>query len=107
MTKTIVRLSKSNREGKKWMVEIEKPNSLKTKTVHFGASGMSDFTIHKDWNRWENYKKRHRANENWTKFGIETAGFWSRWILWNLPSLSESIKDTERRFNIKIIKKKE
>lgn len=30
------------------------------------------------------------------------SGFWSWWILWNNESLDESIKDTEKKFNITI-----
>lgn len=73
------------------------------RTIHFGAAGYSDYTIHKDSHRWERYKTRHRATEDWTKAGINTAGFWALWILWNLPSLRASIQDTMRRFNIRII----
>jgi hypothetical protein len=51
------------------------------------------------------YENRHKKRENWKKSGIKTAGFWSKWILWNKPSLNRSIKDTEERFNIKIINK--
>ena len=72
------------------------------KTVHFGASGYQDYTIHKDYERYLRYIQRHKARENWKKSGLDTAGFWSRWILWNLPSFKDSVKDTERRFGIKI-----
>ena len=48
------------------------------------------------------YISRHRVNENWNKSGIKTAGFWSKHILWNKPTIQQSIKDTEKRFNIKI-----
>lgn len=41
--------------------------------------------------------------ENWTKSGIDTAGFWSRWVLWNKPTLAASVADTEHRFGIDII----
>jgi len=70
------------------------------KTIHFGSSQHSDFTIHKNEKRKLNYLNRHRKRENWTD--IETAGALSRWILWNLPTLKESIRDTEKRFRIKI-----
>ena len=90
-------LRKSNKPNKKFMVTIDGK-----KTIHFGAKGMSDFTIHKDPKRKERYIARHKARENWTKSGIKSAGFFSRWILWNKPSLRDSIKDTEKRFNIKI-----
>lgn len=92
---------KSTNKGKKFMVIL--PSGKK---VHFGASGYSDFTKHKDFDRMQRYNARHKKNENWGKSGINTAGFWAKWILWNKPSLSASIKDTERRFNIKIIHKR-
>ena len=60
---------------------------------------MSDFTKHRDPARKERYLKRHKANENWNN--PLTAGALSRWILWNKPTLSASIKDFEDRFNLK------
>ena len=92
----IIILKKSTNPDKKYMV------TLGNKTVHFGAKGYSDYTIHKNRDRMLRYENRHKKRENWTKSGIETAGFWSKWILWNKPSLLGSIKDTEKRFNIKI-----
>ena len=68
------------------MVTIVNESGIK-KTVHFGANGYSDFTIHKDPERMKRYDARHKTNENWTKSGIYTAGFWSKWILWSKPSL--------------------
>jgi hypothetical protein len=68
------------------------------KKVYFGSAGMSDYTIHKDDERKLRYIKRHSANENWGKSGINTAGFWSRWYLWNLPTLEASYKDIKKRF---------
>ena len=61
---------------------------------------MSDFTKHKDEARKQRYINRHQKNENWTKSGIDTAGWWSRWILWHLPTIKESYADIKRRFNI-------
>lgn len=90
-------LSKSPRSEKKWRITL--PSG---KNIDFGAKGYSDYTIHKDKERYERYKKRHRKRENWRKSGLDTAGFWARWILWNKPGFIDSIKDTEKRFNIKI-----
>ncbi len=49
------------------------------KIVYFGAASYSDFTIHKDEARKLRYIKGHN-NENWSKSGINSAGFWSRWL---------------------------
>lgn len=95
----VITLQKSSSPMKKYMAKID------NKTIHFGAKNYSDYTIHKDKNRMHRYISRHRSRENWKKSGIKSAGFWSKQILWNKPSLSESIKDTERRFGIKIKRK--
>lgn len=91
------KISKSNKKDKKWMV-----TTPEGRIIHFGASGYEDYTIHKDRARWQRYKARHSSNEDWNKSGINTPGFWSRWILWNKPSFRDSVKNTEKKFNIKI-----
>ena len=74
------------------------------KTIPFGQRGASDYTIHKDDERKERYINRHKKNEDWNN--IYTAGLWSRWILWNKSSISESIRDTNNRFKNVNIKNK-
>ena len=90
-------LFKSDSPNKKYKVIIYE-NGIKKKTIHFGSAGMSDYTIHKDDERKLRYIKRHSNNENWSKSGIFTAGFWSRWMLWNLSTLQASYNDIKRRF---------
>ena len=71
------------------------------KTVHLRQAGASDITQHKSEDRKNRYIDRHKKNENWND--PTTAGFYSRWITWNKPTLTESIRDTNRRFkNINI-----
>ena len=86
---------KSDKPNKKYYI-ITNNN----KKVYFGASGYSDFPTHKDEARKQRYINRHKNNEVWTKSGIDTAGFWSRWILWHLPTIKESYNDIKKRFNI-------
>ena len=74
-------------------------NKKKIKTTHFGAAGMSDYTKHKDNDRKNRYLARHKVTQNWND--PTTAGALSRWILWNKPSLTESIKDYINRFKLK------
>tara|TARA_X000000950_G_C13834698_1_gene627664 strand:- start:272 stop:1054 length:783 start_codon:yes stop_codon:yes gene_type:complete len=104
MGKYIAYLQKSTNSKKKWMVTIFKDGN-KVKTVHFGATGYSDYTIHKDKNRMGRYDNRHKSRENWTISGITTAGFWSKWILWSKPSLSGAITYTKNKFGIDIKKR--
>jgi hypothetical protein len=66
--------------------------------VHFGAAGYEDFTMHKDEARKKNYIQRHKPNQDWTRSGVDTAGFYARWLLWNKPSLQESLRDMNNRF---------
>lgn len=97
MNKVVI--SQSDKKGKKMKAVFTDTKTNKKKTIHFGAKGMSDFTIHKDPKRKERYLKRHKVNENWNK--PDTAGALSRWILWNKPTLSASIKDFKTRFKLK------
>lgn len=91
-------LKKSTRTDKKFMI-ITPDN----KTIHFGQSGASDYTKHKDIERKKRYIARHQKNENWNKSGINTPGFWARWLLWNKPTLEESITNIMKKFNVEII----
>ena len=96
MTEIII--TKSKNKDKKYDARIDGK-----KTVSFGAAGMSDFTKHKDPERKQRYLNRHKSRENWND--PTTAGYLSRWILWNKPTIEESIKDTNNRFkniNIKL-----
>lgn len=92
-------LEKSQRKDKKYMVSYINENTGKVNTIQFGAKGMSDYTIHKDNERKQRYLNRHQ-NEDWTD--LTKPGTWSRFILWNKPSLKASIKDMENKFNVKI-----
>ena len=96
-------LKKSTKPDKKLMLVSE------NKTVHFGSKPNKDFTIYsKEGKEIAEQKKkaylsRHsKLNENLNKSGLMTAGFLSRWILWNKPTISGSLKDIQKRFNIKI-----
>ena len=95
-------LRKSDRPEKKYYVLLE-GESGREKRVYFGDSSSKDFTLFSPLEREERkqrYIARHRSREDWAKSGIETAGFWAKHILWNLPSVSASLADTRRRFNI-------
>ena len=62
-----------------------------TKTISFGAAGYSDYTIHKDDKRKDNYIKRH-SNEDWTRQNVASAAWLSRYILWEKKTLAEAIR---------------
>ena len=94
-----VEIKPSTQKDKKLMAIFYDDKGKKVKTTHFGAKGMSDFTIHKDKERKERYLDRHRKRENWDSF--MTAGSLSRYLLWNKPTLKASIADYKKRFKLK------
>ena len=68
------------------------------KKISFGAAMYSDYTIHKDPDRKERYIARHKKNEKWGIDGIKTPGFYSRWILWHMPTIEASISDLNKKY---------
>ena len=105
-----ITLSRSTRQNKKFMVRFINKKTNKTNTIHLGADGYTDYIqlnqmgskLQADEHK-ERYISRHKNNEDWTD--ITTAGFWSRWLLWNLPTMNESVSYIENQFNVKIINK--
>ena len=100
-------LYESDKPNKKFYIQYVNPESGRLRKIYFGASGYNDYTLfpknERD-SRKERYINRHKGmGENWNN--PKTAGFYARWLLWNLPTLNASIKDTNKRFGIKIIKK--
>ena len=96
-----VKIGISDRDGKKMKAVFYDSNGNKIKTTHFGASGYTDFIKSGgDQERKKRYLARHtRNNEDWNDF--MSAGSLSRYILWNLPTLSASITSYKKRFNLK------
>ena len=96
MTEIII--SKSKNKNKKYSAVIDGK-----KTIHFGAVGYEDYSVHKDPERKQRYIDRHKSREDWSDH--TTAGFYAKNILWNKPTITESIRDTNKRFkniNIKL-----
>ena len=93
-----VKISKSTKEGKKLMAVFQLDNG-RSRTVHFGAAGMDDYTKTKDKEQKKRYLDRHRKRENWDD--PMTAGALSRWILWDKETKAASISSYKKRFNLK------
>lgn len=74
---------------------------IDNRTIHFGQRGYSDYTVHKDPIRRAAYIARHAKRENWSD--PYTPGFWSRWLLWEKPSMKAAISNIERKFKINIV----
>jgi hypothetical protein len=68
------------------------------KTVSFGLKNASDYTLHQDDKRKENYIRRHQRREDWSLSGIDTPGFYAKNILWNKKTVQASVADLNRRY---------
>jgi len=97
MNKIKVILTKSARKNKKYRIYFP----IQRRTVHFGDSRYSDYTIHHNPGRKSKYIARHRKRERWDD--EYTAGFWAYHLLWNQKTIEKSIKDIESNFNLDII----
>ena len=80
----------SHRKDKKFDAVIDGK-----KTIPFGSNGMSDYTKPKDNDRKQRYLQRHK-NDNYNNPLYPS--FYSNNILWNKPTITESIRDTNRKF---------
>lgn len=97
-----VELYKSDKPDKKYKIVVL--DGKTKKTIHIGQAGADDYTITKNLDQKNRYINRHRARENWNKSGIKTAGFWAYHLLWNKETITKSIKDIERKFNVEIFR---
>ena len=79
-------LYRSKTTTKKWDVYVPTETG-RLKKVSYGAAGMSDYTKHKDRERRENYRQRHRKDRINDPY---SAGFWSWWHLWGRSSDSKT-----------------
>ena len=96
MVKLVV--STSNKKDKK-LKAVFTYDDGKTKTTHFGAKGMDDYTLTKDKEQRKQYRRRHKKDlktKDYTR-----AGFLSYYILWgDSTSRKENIKRYKKRFNL-------
>jgi len=96
MVKMIVK--KSTKPEKKLMAIFTKDNG-RTKTTHFGAANMDDYTLTKDKEQRKRYRSRHKKDLSTGDY--TRAGYLSYYILWgNSTSRKENIAAYKRRFNL-------
>jgi len=78
---------------------VARKSGARLKVVKFGAKDMMDYTLYykkdgkevADTHR-DAYIKRHSGmGEDWNN--PLTAGFWSRWLLWEKPTISEALRN--------------
>lgn len=96
MNITLESITKSHNATKKYDAHLLVDG--KTRTIPFGAKGYTDYTINKDPKRKELYLQRHQKREDWNN--PLTPGFWSRWYLWEEPSLELAEKKLVKKFGL-------
>lgn len=92
-------LSRSTDPDKKYMAKFEVDG--RERTTHFGQAGAKDYTTHSKMDREarkRSYDARHRPTEDWSD--PTSAGALAKFILWNKPTISASLADYKRRFNL-------
>ncbi len=93
----LLSIKESDKPDKKLMATFQMSEG-RTKTTHFGSKGMDDYTITKDKEQRDRYRQRHKKD-------LETkdptrAGYLAWYILWNKPTIKESIKTFKKKFNL-------
>ena len=80
-----VTIAPSSRAAYKYMA------SDGSRATHFGAKGYEGYTMHRDEKRRRSYLSRHASREDWGRSGVMTAGWLSRHLLWEKPTLKEAV----------------
>lgn len=96
MSYDLVSVKPANDGKKKYVATIKNKQTGREKSVKFGAKGMDDFTKTNDVAQKERYIQRHKKNENWRD--VTSAGFWSKNLLWNKPTISASLADIKSKY---------
>ena len=73
--------------------------------IRFGSATNRYYTIyHQEFGKDLADKKKKayiahhsKLNEKWGDNGIDTAGWWSRWLLWEYPTIDEAYHHIEKR----------
>jgi hypothetical protein len=93
----LIKVVKSDKAGKKWKAVFD--NDGRTKTTHFGAAGMDDYTLTGDVEARKRYRERHQK-DLLTKDPTR-AGFLSYYLLWgDSTSLTANLASYRRRFGL-------
>ena len=93
-----VTITDSTNPKKKLMAIFTDDDGKKIKTTHFGQAGADDYTITNDKEQRTRYRNRHKKDLDTNDY--KKAGYLSWFLLWNKPTLTESIKDYKKRFNL-------
>lgn len=93
-----VTITDSTNPKKKLMAIFTDDDGKKIKTTYFGQAGADDYTITNDKEQRTRYRNRHKKDLDTNDY--KKAGYLSWFLLWNKPTLTESIKDYKKKFNL-------
>jgi hypothetical protein len=94
----LISVTRSTASGKKYTALFEMNNG-RQKKVHFGASGMDDYTLTHDEEQRARYRKRHEKDLHTSD--PTRAGYLSYFILWgNSTNINTNIAAYKRRFHL-------
>ena len=85
-------ITPSTKSDKKFTAKIDDK-----KTIHFGAKLYEDYTHHKDDKRKKAYLSRHKHDNAQNPL---YPSFYATNLLWNKPTLKESIVDINKNIRI-------
>ncbi len=84
---------KSDKPEKKYYIITDT-----NKKIYFGQTGTDDFTITKNEEQKQRYITRHKKNEDFTKSGIDTPGFWAYHYLWSYPTKTQAYENIKKNY---------
>ena len=99
----LLRITESPKPDKKYRAVFQTDKG-REKNVDFGAKGMGDFIQYSKESKEEAEKRksaylaRHKVNEDWSD--PTKPGALSKFLLWNKPTLVESLRGYRAHFNV-------
>ena len=94
----LISITQSDKPDKKLVAKFQ-TDTGRTRSVHFGASGMDDYTKTHNKEQRDRYRTRHAKDLQ--THDPTRAGFLSYYILWgNSTSLQTNIAAYKRQFNL-------
>ncbi len=89
----------SPKPGKEYTAIIVRQGA-RARKIHFGEFGVQQYPEHKDDAKKAAWIARHGVRERWDD--PLSAGFWSRWLLWNKKTLEASAQDIQDKFGFPV-----
>ena len=101
----LLSVSKLKTGKKKYRIVIFNVETQRENTIEIGQRTAKDYTIYYKEEgkevadeRRRLYIERHKDRENWTASGVDTAGFWSRFLTWEEPTVEKALAKIKRKY---------